>query len=78
MDMRDVVWLLEDLCVTQGLCLSPVDQERLREAPPATPEAFAAAVVRAEGLDPAMNEELYRRVLATVERAFRRSAERDG
>ena len=71
---REVDWLLEDLCVNGGYCLPPQVDAQIRSAPPRTPDAFADAVIRAEGLDPALNPREYRWVLEVVERAFRRSA----
>lgn len=77
MSPREIEWLLEDLCVKRGFCLPRSAQEELINSPPPTPEAFAIAVVRAEGLDPQIDKQLYRGVLETVQKAFQRSAERD-
>jgi hypothetical protein len=71
---RDVDWLLEELCVNGGYCLPPTVSTQIRSAPPDTPEAFADAVFRSEGFDPALNPREYRSVLEVVERAFQRSA----
>ena len=48
--------LLDELCVTLGFCLPPAEQRRLRDAPPADPDAFAEAasalaVFKVEPLD---------------------------
>ena len=47
--------------------------ESAYKTPPDTPPAFASAVLRAEGFDPDMEKEQYRRVLEFVEQAFQRS-----
>lgn len=44
--------LLTELCVVLGFCLSPDAVARLKSEPPADADAFADAVIRAEGLDP--------------------------
>lgn len=48
----DVPVLLDELCMKLGFCLDPADRARLSVAPPADVEAFAIAVLVAEGLDP--------------------------
>ena len=67
---RALAFLLDDLCVKYGYCLPPQSRERLEAEPPPTPEAFATAVFRAEGLDPFVDEQLYRQLLAFVTHAF--------
>jgi hypothetical protein len=47
-----VAWLLCELCVELGFCLPPEAQRRLQSALPAGAEAFADAVLAAEGMDP--------------------------
>jgi hypothetical protein len=74
---RDLEWLLEDLCTKQGYCLPSLELQRLRDNPPTDPERFATAVLRAERRDPASDRRQYRDVLVTVERAFRKAADRD-
>lgn len=65
--------LLSRLCIELGFCLPPWAQSRLEEAPPETVEAFASAVVTAEGLDPlTMDRSLYRTVKGVVAEEFRR------
>lgn len=44
--------LLDELCGVRGFCLPPAVQVRLRSEPPVDMDAFADAVIRAEGLDP--------------------------
>jgi hypothetical protein len=60
--------LLDELCVRLGLCLSPADQKRLREAPRLEMNAFTDGVLVAEGLDPKLHKDLRRQVVAIVER----------
>ncbi len=55
--------LLDHLCTELGLCLAPAEQVRLLASPPATVQAFAKAVLVAEGLDPELaDKRLLRRV----------------
>ena len=69
--MVDVQLLLDELCTNLGFCLAPADQVRLRNDPPAGPDAFADEVVRAEGLDPAtMRAGLRRDIMDVVRRHF--------
>lgn len=49
--MTNVQLLLNDLCSKLGYCLSPAEQEKIVADPPPTVDAFADAVIRAEGLD---------------------------
>jgi len=44
--------LLTELCVVLGFCLPPDAITRLKSEPPSDADKFAAAVIRAEGLDP--------------------------
>ena len=70
---RQVGFLLEELCVSYGLCLPPQEIERLLTDVPSGPESFALAVGRAEGLEPTpSHRQLYYQVLAHVERAYDR------
>jgi hypothetical protein len=63
--------LLSKLCVELGFCLSPDDNRRLIENPPADPDSFTDAVFRAEGMDPRLHRQLYRYVCDIVaERLF--------
>ena len=69
---REVRQLLSRLCIELGFCLDPLDQARLADCPPETVEAFARAVVTAEGFDPLlMDSSLYRQVKDMVAEAFR-------
>jgi len=69
----EIGWLLEDLCVRGGYCVSADARSRIAADPPSTPSDFSLVIVRAEGLDPEIDREAYRSVLEFVERAFRRS-----
>ena len=72
---RQVEFLLEELCVTYGMCLSPDAWERLCAETPPDPESFALAVFRAEGMEPAPSwRKLYRQVLAHVQAAYARAS----
>jgi hypothetical protein len=64
--------LLHELCVAHGYCLPPEEQARILAAPPDQPEAFADAVLRAEGLDPGLCDgQQRRRLIEVVERWLR-------
>jgi hypothetical protein len=69
--------LLYELCVGLGYCLPPADQERLRESPPSTVDAFTDAVLMAEGLDPLINKQPRRQVRACVAKWFERDSGSD-
>ena len=47
----NVQWLLDDLCSRLGFCLRPDERARL-EQDPADIEAFADAILAADGIDP--------------------------
>jgi hypothetical protein len=53
--------LLDELCVTLGFCLPPDDKAKLTDNPPVGVDAFADAVIRAEGMDPVMIDSTWRR-----------------
>lgn len=60
--------LLNQLCVTLGFCLQADDLASLRTNPPTGVDAFADAVIRAEGLDPVtIDSGLRSQVLDVVE-----------
>lgn len=72
---RQVEFLLEEICVKYGLCLSPPEWDRLLADTPPDAESFALAVFRAEGIEPAPSwRELYRKVLAHVKAAYDRAS----
>ncbi len=48
--------LLAELCVEWGFCLPPASCDRIAAMDEFTPEEFAEAVLRAEGMDPSTNE----------------------
>ena len=62
--------LLYELCVQLGYCLSPDDQTKLVESPPADIDQFTDAVLVAEGFDPAVEKQRRREVRAMVARHF--------
>jgi len=68
----DVGWLLEELCIDLGFCLSPADQAQLRASPPSDVDAFTDAVMVADGLDPLYGDRYLRQqVRERVARYFR-------
>jgi hypothetical protein len=52
MPPEKIAALLTELCVVLGFCLPPDAVARLKSDPPADPDEFAEAVIRAQGLDP--------------------------
>jgi hypothetical protein len=62
--------LLSELCVDLGFCLPPDDQERLRDSPPPTIDAFTDAVFLAEGIDPLVHPQLHKQVRERVTKHF--------
>lgn len=67
---EDVGFLLRDLCIYLGFCLSPADQAALCASPPMDVDAFTEAVFRAEGLDASPYGELWRQVREMVAHAY--------
>ena len=64
---RRIAYLLDELCAQFGFCLPAAARERLAADPPADPDAFAAAVYRAEGFDPTTGDPaLHGRVRAVI------------
>jgi hypothetical protein len=75
----DVARLLNDLCVQQGYCLHPEDQQRIINDPPTSVDAFTDAVIVAEGLDPVlMATEQRQQVRRVVAAAFGESVRPSG
>lgn len=73
-DSTHLKWLLHDLCVKLGFCLSPEAQATLLADPPDSVEDFSIALFEAEGLDPVLAErQLVRRVVEEVALARARS-----
>ncbi|TMQ90206.1 hypothetical protein ETD83_36460 [Actinomadura soli] len=67
---EEIAFLLRDLCLHLGFCLTPEDQANLCTTPPADTDAFTDAVFGAEGLDPSLHKRLQRQVRETVARTF--------
>lgn len=65
--------LLTELCVDLGFCLSPADQMKLQNGPQQGVDGFTDAVLMAEGLNPAFEKQLRRRVRILVDRHFKNS-----
>ena len=64
---RRIEYLLYELCAQFGFCLPPAARAEPETNPPADPDAFAAAVYRAEGFDPTTGDPaLHRRVCAVI------------
>jgi predicted nucleic acid-binding protein len=75
----ETAWLLYDLCIKAGFCLSSDAQKRLQEDPPSDVDGFTAAVFIEEELDPSTaDKRLYRGVRTLVADAFHRSEEKKG
>ncbi len=70
---RQTEWLLHDLCVKLGYCLTPPDQETVKADPPTSPEAFAALVMKLEGVDPDDPDKFFP-VIGLVLKAFEAAA----
>jgi hypothetical protein len=72
LSQKQITFLLEELCVELGFCLSPKAQAQLTGEPPLTADEFAAEVIRAEGLDPdaGISRQLYREVKARIAKHF--------
>ena len=65
----DVPALLDELCITLGLCLAPEDRARLSIAPPPDIDEFERAILVAEGYDPLTTDRQLRHALrACIER----------
>jgi hypothetical protein len=64
-------WVLDDLCVRLGLCVSPAQREQLLTMENLSAEAIAQAVFDAEGLDPADHRELYAGALDRIRQHHR-------
>jgi hypothetical protein len=68
----ELSWLLDELCVELGFCLPAPERDTLMNAPPLDVDAFTDAVFAAEGLDPALNQQLRRAVRNKIERRIGR------
>lgn len=72
---RDVVVLLDELCLRLGFCLRRDQYQRLAADPPPNAREFVDEVFRCEGLDPeAADRHLYRQVRDIVVKAYRDSS----
>lgn len=67
----EVAWLLEDLCVALGFCLTQDSRDRLIRSSPLTVRAFVDAIAEAEGLDPAtLEKEIHHQLSERIDRSF--------
>ena len=72
---RQAEFLFAELCVEYGVCLSAAARAALLARAPSDAETFTLGVFRAEGLEPIpSHRQLYRAMLAHVERAYERAA----
>jgi hypothetical protein len=72
----DIQYLLDELCIDLGDCLSSDEQARLRDSPPASIDEFTDALILAEGLDPVYGDKPHRMaVRSRVARYFERRKE---
>ncbi len=69
----EIDWLLHQACVDLGYCLPPIENERIRNNPPATTDKFTDAIMVAEGLEPQYNSKLRKSLRALVANYFDRS-----
>ena len=67
-----VEWLLNDLCVQMGYSMAARQPEKFESLVAEGAEAFADAVLVAEGLDPQMEKHLRRGVVRFVSERFER------
>jgi hypothetical protein len=49
-------WLLGDMCTQLGFCSRVTAEELLAQGGPVTPQSFAVAILRAEGMNPEYHE----------------------
>jgi hypothetical protein len=66
--------LLDEFCTVYGICIREADRERMIEAGHVTPDAFARALFRAEGLDVRESRELFDQVCHRLAREFSRGS----
>ena len=71
-DSTQVYWLLGDLCVQLGHCSAAREQERFEQLVSSGPDAFADAVLIAEGINPEYEKHLRREVRDFVAARFAR------
>jgi hypothetical protein len=73
-DLKEVSWLLQDLCTQLGYSMATREPERFIELVPQGPDSFADAVLLAEGLDPKLEKRLRRDTRKFVAARFERWA----
>ena len=69
-DLKDVEWLLEELCSRCGFSTAIQNPERFVTLVEHGPDVFADAVLRAEGLDPMLDKGLRRGIREFVAARF--------
>jgi hypothetical protein len=75
-DIRDVNWLLIDLCEKQGYSMAVREPARFMRLAADGPGRFAEAMLIAEGLDPKLEKRLLRGVREFVIARFEQWANR--
>jgi hypothetical protein len=74
---RRVTYLLYELCARFGFCLPEEGRERIESDPPTDPDAFAAAVYRAEGFEPPTDPAEYAAMRVVIVRTLSAPGYRD-
>lgn len=72
LDSEEVRALLSELCVTFGLCLPPLELERLATSPPEDSDEFTEAVFVADGDGVDRSDRVFRQAREHVAKAFLR------
>jgi hypothetical protein len=72
LDSEEVRALLAELCVTFGLCLPPLEIERLAASHPADSDEFTESVFVAEGDGVDKSDRVFRQAREFVAKAFLR------
>ena len=71
-DSKRVAWLLEELCTELGHCSAARDQARFESLVGRGADAFADAVLAAEGINPEHDKEARRELRSFVGERFAR------
>ncbi len=67
---RELTYLLADLCVKWGCCIPPHAADEICKMAELDAETFAESVVAAEGLNPAYERELVRKIATKFRERF--------
>lgn len=74
---RDILVLLDKLCLESGFCIPPVDAVRISQSASLTADEFASEVLRAEGMNPEYELSWYRAIRKCFIEVFGRSVSVD-